>query len=104
MINEKLLTMKLLTITETACELGLSEEAVEKLVEKGYLPAYKISENLFRFKKEDIEKYRKRRDFAVTEKSPYTFWERFADFFYYNDFYILSLIILILTAVFVFGF
>ena len=129
---------KLLTITEVAYYLGVSEKAVEELVRKGDLPAYEIGENLLRFKKEHIEKYRKKYDFAATaekalandiemkgqyarvvqnersginrtitlnqKSAPYTFWERFADFLYYNDFYILSLIILVLTIVLVFGF
>ena len=128
---------KLLTITDVAHYLGMPEEAVEELVRKGDLPAYEIGENLLRFKKEHIEKYRKKYDFAATvektlandmmkeqyarvaqnersginrtitsnqKSAPYTFWERFADFLYYNDFYILSLIILVLTIVLVFGF
>ena len=116
---------KLLTITEVAHYLGISEEVVEELVRKGDLPAYKIGENLLRFKKEQVEKRlakgietrgqygrmerneRSRMNRTITlnqESTSYTFWERFADFLYYNDFYILSLIILVLTIVLVFGF
>ena len=56
---------KLLTITEVAHYLGMSEEAVEELVRKGDLPAYKIGENLLRLKKEHVENYRERHDFAA---------------------------------------
>jgi excisionase family DNA binding protein len=129
---------KLLTITEVARCLGMPEEAVRELVKEGELPAYEIGEDLLRFRREQIEKYRERHDFSAKgdkalinsveagkqyvpmaqnkrpgmnytitpnqENAPYAFWERFADFLYYNDFYILSLIILVLTIVLVFGF
>ena len=36
--------------------------------------------------------------------TPYTFWERLEDFLYYNDFYIISLIILVLLAIAAFQF
>jgi len=111
---------KLLTIEEVARYLGLSEKAVEDLVEKGELPAYKIGGSFLRFKKEQLDIYRKKRDPGVIARTPprpelkesierggsteYTFWERLEDFLYYNDFYILSLILLILIVLAVFDF
>jgi len=128
------MTEKLLTIEEVARYLGLSEEAVKGLVEKGDLPGYKIGGVILRFKKEQVENYCKRRDadgvvknvlseertakggYAdrqrvwTERKRPsesthmvrYTFWERLEDFLYYNDFYILSLILLILILLAIF--
>jgi len=52
---------KLLTAEEVASYLGISEEDVKNLVEKGELPAYKIGGAFLRFKREQIETYRKRR-------------------------------------------
>ena len=127
---------KLLNIDEVARYLNLPEKAVRELVEKGDLPAYKIGGSLLRFKKEQVESYRRRRDSVfITEKASYlnkkrqgadidrqrlwidrkntlelskatsySFWERLEDFLYYNDFYILSLILLILIVLAVFGF
>lgn len=123
---------KLLNIAEVAGYLNLPEDAVRELVEKGELPAYKIGGQLLRFKKEQVEGYRRRYDSLFKGEGPskrqeadsdrerlwidrknvpdlknaasYTFWERFEDFLYYNDFYILSLILLILIILAVFGF
>ena len=119
---------KLLNIEEVARYLNLSEQAVKELVGKGDLPAYKIGGVLLRFKKEQIESYRKgRASDKLAEKvllgdsglapgynsrrplrrsrrnapkagdsAPYAFWERLEDALYYNDFYILSAILLAL--------
>ena len=106
---------KLLTIGEVAQYLDLSKKAVEELVERGELPGYKIGGSFLRFKREQIELYRRRaeghlwvdrrnvpRPAGIT--TPYTFWERLEDLLYYNDFYILSLILLILIVLVVFEF
>ncbi len=100
---------KLLNIGEVAVYLNMSEEAVRELVQKGDLPAYKIGGALLRFKKEQIEGFR--RGVKPVRIKPmeaagvkYTFWEALEDFLYYNDFYILSFIILVLILLAVFGF
>ncbi len=117
---------KLLTIEEVAQYLNLPEETVRELAEKGELPAYKIGGSFLRFKREQIEIYRRRRGSIVMaeralfrdrgikssrrdvsrsrETIRYTFWEKLEDFLYYNDFYILSLILLILIVFAVFKF
>ena len=131
---------KLLSITEVARYLDIPEDEVKKLVDKGDLPAYKIGGVLLRFKQEQIEAYRRRRDSdmmaekalsrdrgikrnsgladiderrlrADAGKPPsktgitaYTAWEKLEDFLYYNDFYILSLILLALIVLAVFKF
>lgn len=112
---------KLLNIKEVAEYLKLSEEEVKHLVSAGDIPAYKIAGLLLRFKKEQIDQYRKmspgdtartaqdsfrierkrgseRRIAAVEEgAASYSFIEKLEDFLYYNDFYILSLILLVLV-------
>jgi len=130
---------KLLNVREVARYLNMSEEDVRDLVEKGDLPAYKIGGSLLRFKRNQIEGFRRRKDAAfVEDRAPssrhqevaetyegipsaavsgsfrrnpmdtagikYTVWEKLEDFLYYNDFYILSLIILVLILLAVFGF
>jgi len=109
---------KLLTLEEVAQYLNLSKEAVKELVDKDVFPAYKIGGSFLRFKREQIENYRRRIDSSVIRQkvSPvsrnvknditvrYTFWEKFEDFLYYNDFYILSLIVLTLVILAVFKF
>ncbi len=105
---------KLLTTAEVVRYLGLPEEAVRGLVEKGELPAYKIGGSFLRFKREQIEIYRRKMEGRVRSSrpdiskadgsTPYTFGEKLEDFLYYNDFYILSLILLILIILAVFEF
>ncbi len=105
---------KLLNIKEVAESLGLSEDKVKDLVSEGEIPAYKIGGILLRFKKEQIDQYKRRAQkdgaderFSYTknrralvrqeESVSYSFVERLEDFLYYNDFYILSLILLALV-------
>jgi len=129
---------KLMNIKEVAEYLNLSEEDVKELVTKGKIPAYKVGGLLLRFKREQVELYRKRsasgdmpeNTAAVNrvesrfahlvgdqsrgtgrrifkrqgETVPYSFVERLEDFLYYNDFYILSLILLVLVVFAIFEF
>ena len=106
---------KLLTIEEVARYLNLPGETVKELVEKGELAAYKIGGSFLRFKRDQIEIYRQRAEgqlrvaghpnvLKAENVKPYTFWERFEDFLYYNDFYILSSILLALIVLAVFEF
>lgn len=121
-----------MNIKEAAEYLNLSEENVKELVTKGKIPAYKVGGLLLRFKKEQVELYRKspahgdmpentapvnraesrfahligdqsrgtgRRIFKRQgETVPYSFLEKLEDFLYYNDFYILSLMLLVLVV------
>lgn len=105
----------LLNIKEVAEYLGVSEDEVKRLVDIGEIPAYKIGDSFLRFRKEqidavkseisDVEKKdpnridikldaKEKPARAQTEPFDYTFTERVRDFFYYNDFYILSAVII----------
>lgn len=113
---------KLLTLEEVALYLDMSKNELKSLVEKGDLPAYKIGGSFLRFKREHVEDYRRIHDFDIRLKTErpawakrgyvpreaaaarYTFWERIKDFLYYNDFYIVSLIALVLIVLAVFEF
>jgi len=107
---------KLLMLGEVSQLFGISREAVKKLVKKGELPAYKIGGTFLRFRREQIEAIRKEipartagaskaegflrpKEEAVYSESQR---DRIADFFYFNDFYIISAIVtfLILWATF----
>lgn len=101
---------KLLTLGEVSRLLEISQEAVKKLVKKGELPAYKIGGAFLRFRKEQIEAIRKEIPARFTEagkpegplkpKEEVIYSEsqrdRIADFFYFNDFYIISAVITLL--------
>ena len=108
---------KLLTLREVSLLLEISHEAVKKLVRNGELPAYKIGGTFLRFRREQIEAIRKELPARFTRASkPEGFLkpreegaysesqsDRVADFFYFNDFYIISgvIILLILWVTFV---
>ncbi len=129
---------KLLTMEDVARYLGIPESEIQGIVEKGELPAYKIGGHLLRFKQEQVESYRQRRESdllakqallgdrvikngftqivpesgastgrksaaKMSEAVSYTALEKLEDFLYYNDFYILSLILLLLVVFAVFG-
>jgi len=104
---------KLLTIGETSALLGISEQEVKTLVQKGELPAYQVGGRFLRFRKEQIEAIKREitvKPAGKTEKvagrssqnrpeAVYSesFSDRFVDFFYFNDFYIIAAVIALLT-------
>lgn len=93
---------KLLTIREVSTILGITEKEVIKLAESGEIPAYKVGGIYLRFKREQIEEFKKRSGRFTKHKHPasfYSFKERVSDFFYFNDFYILSGLIILLMLI-----
>ena len=88
---------KLLTVREVSHILGISEKDVIELSEQRKIPAYKIGGVYLRFRREQVEQFKA----SVLESIPhsknektYGPLERIGDFIYFNDFYILSLIII----------
>lgn len=97
---------KFLTVRDVSLILGISEKEVLDLVESNRLPAYKVGGVYLRFKQEQIEEFKKSfrpaspgRNIA---KSEYTLRDRVSDFFYFNDFYILAALIVLLILVVIF--
>ena len=90
---------KLLTVREVASLLAISEKEVVELAESGALPAYKIGGVYLRFKKEQIALFRKSSHPKAVPKvvvsKGYPLKDRLGDFFYFNDFYILAVLIII---------
>ena len=97
---------KLLTIREVSQILGVSEKEVIEFSEKGTIPAYKIAGVYLRFKRVEIEAFKKKlkpldqRHETLSET--YTVGEKLSDFFYFNDFYIIAglLIFVLLFIIF----
>lgn len=90
---------KLLTVRDVALILGVSEKEVVDLAEKGVIPAYKIGGVYLRFKKEQIERLKRTNKtlFPKPEASQkYSLGDRLSDFLYFNDFYIFSILIIII--------
>ena len=89
---------KLLTVREVSALLNVSEKDVMNLAESGAIPAYKVGGVFVRFKKDQVESYKKssRTQHSVKKinvKEEYPFNEKVIDFFYFNDFYILAVIL-----------
>ncbi|MFH0738328.1 MAG: helix-turn-helix domain-containing protein [Candidatus Omnitrophota bacterium] len=96
---------KLLTIRDAALLLGISEKEVMDLAESGKLPAYKIGGVYLRFKRTQLEEFRKTLTTATHHtKAPqkYTLKEQLSDFLYFNDFYILSFLLILLIVFLIF--
>lgn len=112
----------LLNLREAAYILGLTEEEVRHFVASGKIPAYKIGGEFLRFKRSQIEALRGRikilkhqsvpiekiipheesADFTAEGRSKagakdgYSLWDRIRDFLYFNDFYILAVVLIAL--------
>lgn len=96
---------KLLNIRDVAAILGISEKEVIDLAESGQIPAYKIGGVYLRFKRQQIEEYRKRLGLTLKRNLTshnYLFKDKLNDFLYFNDFYILSAIIILLIIFIIF--
>ena len=86
---------KLLTIREVSLMLGLTEKEVMDLAENGSIPAYKVGGVYLRFKPQQVEEFRKKNPQPIIHQAQkYFLKERILDFYYFNDFYIFSLILI----------
>ena len=89
-------TSQYITVRETAQILGISEKKVMDLVDEKKLLAYRIAGQFLRLKKSEVLNM-KNTGVVVQEitQYPYTVRERLRDFLYFNDFYILSSLIIL---------
>ena len=92
---------KLLTVRDVSVLLKASEKDVLDLAENGTLPAYKVAGVYLRFKKEQVDEYRKSHPglhHKSAEKELLRPQDKIRDFFYFNDFYILTAALIILLG------
>lgn len=100
---------KLLNVKEVCQYLGLSEEDLRKLVDRGEIPAYRLGGAILRFRKEQIDKIKVhgipkivKLDEEVLTGATESRADKIKDFLYFNDFYIISAIIIIILLVIIF--
>jgi excisionase family DNA binding protein len=96
---------KLLTVRDVSMLLSISEKEVLDLAENGAIPAYKIGGVYLRFKREQVLEYKKNFHHALPKThthKDYPLIDRVSDFFYFNDFYILSFLLIALLVVVIF--
>ena len=87
-----------ISVRETSQILAITEKKVMDLIEDGKLQAYRIADKFLRLKKVEVLNLRNSGDVSK-EHHPITYSvaERVQDFFYFNNFYILcSLLVLVL--------
>ena len=95
-------TSQYISVREAAQILGISEKKIMDLVESHKLQAYKIADQFLRLKKEEVLGLRNTGTIANENiQYPYTQSERFKDFLYYNDFYLVSAGIIVILLIFV---
>jgi excisionase family DNA binding protein len=86
---------KFISVRDAAQILGVSEKRVIDLVDEGKITAYKIGGQFLRLNNEEIQGLKDSRLVeAENLQHKYTFRERLWDTFYYNDFYIASLLVI----------
>lgn len=85
-----------ISVRETAQVLGVSEKKVMDLIDEKKLQAYRIADKFLRLKKSEVLSLRSSGS-IVKETLPinYTTSEKIKDFFYYNDFYLFSLAVIL---------
>ncbi len=92
-----------ISVRETAQILAITEKKVMDLIEEGKLQAYRIAEKFLRLKRVDVLKLRNTGNVVKeNHQIPYTSAERITDFFHYNNFYLLSsvLVLVLLYVIF----
>ncbi len=96
---------KLLTVRDVSYYLGISEKEVLDLSESGTIPAYKVGGVYLRFKREQVEEY-KRKNKSLLQKEnlshDYPLSDKVRDFLYFNDFYVFSFVIIALIIFIIF--
>jgi len=96
---------KLLTIRDVSLILGISEKEVIDLAENGSIPAYKIGGVYLRFKRQQVEEAKKNLKVLAHKyeaKQKDSLKDKVDDFFYFNDFYIFSILIIVLIILIIF--
>ena len=95
---------KMLTVRDVSLILDISEREVMDLAEGGALPAYKIGGVYLRFKKEQVLDFQKtnKASLSKSDAPKYSLKDRLWDFLYFNDFYILAILTVILLLVIIF--
>ena len=93
-----------ISVRETSQVLGISERKVMDLIEEGKLQAYRIANQFLRLKKNEVLSLRNAGSVVrETNVEQYSFSEKVRDFFYFNDFYLASCIIIAALLYMIFG-
>lgn len=84
----------MLTLEEVKNFLQVSQDEIENLLKNGRLNAYKIGGSYIRFRKEEVMTLRQERQPAKSRSGSRGFFSRIADLWRFNNFYIVSAVLL----------
>lgn len=80
-----------ISVREAAQLLGVSEKRILDLIDTGELHAYQIAGQFLRLKRSEVLALQQTGEIEnEMVQFPYSRWERLADFFRYNDFYLIT--------------
>jgi excisionase family DNA binding protein len=82
--------------------LRVTEKEILDLAENASLPAYKVGGVYLRFKREQVEEFRKKNRKDLHHQQKYTWKDRIIDFCSFNDFYVFSAVIILLMLYIIF--
>ena len=89
-------TNQYISVREAAQILGVTERKIMDLIEDKKLQAYRIANQFLRLKKTEVSGLQDSGSIAnETTQYFYTIPEKIRDFFYYNDFYLISCAIIL---------
>ena len=104
---------KLISLHDAADILELSEEELRRFVAEGKIPAYRIGGEYLRFRNSQVDALRSRIRILKHQSVPildirpaqkeekkagYSLLDRIKDFAYFNDFYILAFVLIVLLV------
>ena len=97
------MTTQFISVRETAQILSISEKKVMDLIEQRQLQAYRIADKFLRLKKSEVMNLHNSGS-VVGENVQlgYTGSEKIRDFLYFNDFYIISTVIIAILLYIIF--
>jgi excisionase family DNA binding protein len=87
---------KLLTTREASHILGISEKDIINLANSNLIPHFKVAGEFLRFRRDDVFKVKPaiKKKYNIPDKNPHHI-ERIKEFLYFNDFYIISLALIV---------
>lgn len=88
---------KLFTTREVSHTLGISEKDIIDLANRNLIPHFKVAGEFLRFKKDDILRIKPviKKKYNVPDNKGHHL-ERMKEFLYFNDFYLVSVVIIVL--------
>ena len=96
-------TSQFISVRETAQILGITEKKVMDLIEGRKLQAYRIADKFLRLKKNEVLGIRNTGEVVRDHHHhAYTGAERLRDFFYFNDFYLIAVAIILILLYIIF--